>query len=212
MANLLYPVDMSSFVGPDKDAKFRDLIIILQKQMGVQPTGILTNAQYDRLVSAAKDVDGSGVQLLSHKNVSVERDLAFAAGTLAGGDISQFNAIQLICSRQTGTCDQAIASLDLQYLTLSAPITYDYEIKTWTTNTVVAVTQSSRCSVETMTLDAPTQTLTITSTGSCANKSLATYTLIDGSAFSLTFSRNKALQARELVYEPARKFLPHQSQ
>jgi hypothetical protein len=99
MANLLYPVDMSSFVGPDKDAKFRDLIIILQKQMGVQPTGILTNAQYDRLVSAAKDVDGSGIQLLSNKNVSVERDLAFAAGTLAGGDISQFNAIQLICSR-----------------------------------------------------------------------------------------------------------------
>jgi hypothetical protein len=35
MANLLYPVDMSSLNRPDKDAKFRDLIIILQQQMGV---------------------------------------------------------------------------------------------------------------------------------------------------------------------------------
>jgi hypothetical protein len=30
MANLLYPVDMSSLTGPGKDAKFRELIIVLR--------------------------------------------------------------------------------------------------------------------------------------------------------------------------------------
>jgi hypothetical protein len=39
MANLLYPVDMTSFTRPDKDVKFREQIIALQKQMGVPPTG-----------------------------------------------------------------------------------------------------------------------------------------------------------------------------
>src|SRR5262245_42668397 len=42
MADLLYPVDMSSFVRPEMDAKFRELIIGLQKQMGEPATGILT--------------------------------------------------------------------------------------------------------------------------------------------------------------------------
>jgi hypothetical protein len=37
MANLLYPVDMSSFARPETDAKFREQIIALQKQMGVCP-------------------------------------------------------------------------------------------------------------------------------------------------------------------------------
>ena len=34
MANLLYPVDLTSFVRPEKDPKLRELIIALQKQMG----------------------------------------------------------------------------------------------------------------------------------------------------------------------------------
>jgi hypothetical protein len=34
MANLLYPVDMSSLSRPENDTKFRDLIIVLQQQMG----------------------------------------------------------------------------------------------------------------------------------------------------------------------------------
>ena len=42
MANLLYPVDMWSFVGPEQDGKFRDLIKVLQRQMGAAATGILT--------------------------------------------------------------------------------------------------------------------------------------------------------------------------
>ena len=209
MANLLYPVDMSSFVGPDKDAKFRDLIIMLQKQIGVQPTGILTNAQYDRLGSAAKDIDGSGIELMPlKKNVFVEKDIAGAEGTLAGEKIvSPFNAMRLFCSRQTGTCDQAIIYLNLQ-LTLWPPTTTVYVIKTWTADTVIALTHPLCGGVETLTLYVPTNTLTIMSAGSCADKSLATYTLIDGYEFSQTFFRDKALRARGLVYEPARKFLP----
>jgi hypothetical protein len=46
MAKLLYPVDVSSFVGPDKDVKFRSLIMLLQKQMGASATGVLTYGQF----------------------------------------------------------------------------------------------------------------------------------------------------------------------
>ena len=35
MANLLYPVDMASFVRPEQDVKFREQIIAPQKQIGV---------------------------------------------------------------------------------------------------------------------------------------------------------------------------------
>jgi hypothetical protein len=57
MANLLYPVDMSSFSRPDNDPKFRDLIIVLQQQMGAPPTGNLTMDQFGRLEKASRDID-----------------------------------------------------------------------------------------------------------------------------------------------------------
>ena len=44
MANLLYPVDLASFAGPDKDAKFHSQIVELQKEMDVPTTGVLTSA------------------------------------------------------------------------------------------------------------------------------------------------------------------------
>jgi len=37
MATLLYPVDMGSFARPEKDAKFREQVIALQKQFGRLP-------------------------------------------------------------------------------------------------------------------------------------------------------------------------------
>src|SRR6516225_3649768 len=58
MASLLYPVDMPSLNRPDKDAKFRDLIIILQQQMGDPPTGVLTTEQFLKLQEAFRYVDG----------------------------------------------------------------------------------------------------------------------------------------------------------
>ena len=56
MANLLYPVDLASFAGPDKDAKFRSQIVELQKEMGVPTTGVLTSAQFYRLAQAAANM------------------------------------------------------------------------------------------------------------------------------------------------------------
>jgi hypothetical protein len=56
MANLLYPVDLSSFARPEKDARFRDLVRGLQKQMGELATGILTSGQFNRLAEAARDI------------------------------------------------------------------------------------------------------------------------------------------------------------
>ena|SRR5260370_32458913 len=53
MANLLYPVDMTSFSRPEKDAKFREQIIALQKQMGVPATGTLTLDQFGQLARAS---------------------------------------------------------------------------------------------------------------------------------------------------------------
>src|SRR6516162_8504807 len=57
MANLLYPVDMSSFARPETDTKFREQIIALQKQMGTPATGTLTLDEFGRLAEAARDID-----------------------------------------------------------------------------------------------------------------------------------------------------------
>ena len=63
MANLLYPVDMSSFAPPDKDPKFRDLIVVLQQQMEDAPTGVLTLDEFNRLTKASRDIDGDFIGL-----------------------------------------------------------------------------------------------------------------------------------------------------
>jgi hypothetical protein len=70
MAYLLYPVDMSSLVPPDKDSKFRDLIAVLQQQMGDAPTGVLTTDEFARLTDASDNIDGVGLAL-GHKIVTV---------------------------------------------------------------------------------------------------------------------------------------------
>ena len=61
MANLLYPVDMSSLARPETDAKFREQVIALQKQMGVPTTGTLTLDEFGRLAEAARDIDDRSV-------------------------------------------------------------------------------------------------------------------------------------------------------
>jgi hypothetical protein len=61
MANLLYPVDMTSFVRPENDEKFRQQIIMLQKQMGKPATGTLTSDQFGRLAEAARDIDDRSI-------------------------------------------------------------------------------------------------------------------------------------------------------
>jgi hypothetical protein len=61
MANLLYPVDMSSLARPETDAKFREPVIALQKQMGLPATGTLTLDEFGRLAEAARDIDDRSV-------------------------------------------------------------------------------------------------------------------------------------------------------
>src|SRR5262249_22257751 len=61
MANLLYPVDVTSFARPENDARFREQVIALQKQMGAPATGTLTLDEFGRLAEAARDIDDHSV-------------------------------------------------------------------------------------------------------------------------------------------------------
>jgi|SRR6185312_2778412 len=63
MAALLYPVELSSFVRPEKDPKFRQLVVALQNQMEEKATGILTYGQFNRLHDAAHSIDEREVTL-----------------------------------------------------------------------------------------------------------------------------------------------------
>jgi hypothetical protein len=75
MANLLYPVNLSSFSAPDNDKQFSDLIKQLQKQMGVPDTGILTSDQFSRLAEASRDIDAPQIFVPPGKIVSMEGNL-----------------------------------------------------------------------------------------------------------------------------------------
>ena len=57
MADLLYPVDLSVLDRPEKDSRFRQQIMALQKQMGVPATGLLTIEQFGRLEKAARELE-----------------------------------------------------------------------------------------------------------------------------------------------------------
>jgi hypothetical protein len=83
MANLLYPVDLTSFEKPEKDTKFREMIMTLQKQMGEPSTGILTSGQFNRLAKAAKDIEDRPVSVGIGKLVyrSDDGNLVEAVGT-----------------------------------------------------------------------------------------------------------------------------------
>ena len=81
MANLLYPVDMGSFARPEMDAKFREQIIALQKQMGVPATGTLTLDEFGRLAEAARDIDDRPIGTTMKKTVVKNGDSVSATGT-----------------------------------------------------------------------------------------------------------------------------------
>ena len=139
MASLLYPVDVSSLNGPDKDAKFRNLIIVLQQQMGVSPTGVLTTEQFLKLEEASRYVEGDLIGFEWTKHVIVDKDLASASGTGitdaspcsgrvgAGCDVGQpINFVRIFCFRARGICERWVASFDLkeQFLPPDRPSTW----------------------------------------------------------------------------------------
>jgi hypothetical protein len=87
MANLLYPVDMGSFARPETDAKFREQVVALQKQMGAPATGNLTTDEFGRLVEAARDMDDRPIGTTTKKIIVKNGDFVSATGTGGTDDI-----------------------------------------------------------------------------------------------------------------------------
>jgi hypothetical protein len=213
MANLLYPVDMSSFIGPDKDAKFRSLIILLQKQMGVPATGVLTPDQFSILAEASRDVDDRPVILPFEKTIFGNRDgsvlWATGTGTMKGFPI---NKTSILCSKSPKTCQLTTAILNNQVLMVDD--LKSYEIKTWASDRVTAIAEYL-CATETLTVDVRTQSATII-TVETRNLPLcidlvdkpSTWTLVDGMPIAQKISEDRINRARTLVYAPARKLMP----
>jgi hypothetical protein len=215
MANLLYPVDMSSFVRPERDAKFRELVFGLQKQMGEPPTGILTSGQFDRLAEAARDIDDRGVGLSPGKIVyrSDDGNLVAAVGTGAMDAIANpVNITRITCLRADGTCEMSSAELDLKYGMLSFGSPAIYEIKTWRPSRVTAIREHP-CGTASMTIDIDTKAATIASVPHadlpfCSKEPPSIWTLVDGFPVAWKIHQDRVNKARALVYEPARRLVP----
>ena len=133
MANLLYPVDMASFVRPEQDVKFREQIIALQKQMGAPPTGTLTSDQFDRLAEAARDIDDRPIGTYPGKLVERFKngELVWAVGTGTTDDQANplahpINISRIWCLRSSGTCELSTAEFSPEdsHLYFSTPFAY----------------------------------------------------------------------------------------
>jgi hypothetical protein len=116
MANLLYPVDMSSLVPPDKDPKFHDLITVLQQQMGDPPTGVLTEDEFGRLSEASDNIDGNLIGLPLGKHVSVVDSAAVSAEGAGAweeenGSRPKINFVRIFCFKARGMCEKNTAWL-----------------------------------------------------------------------------------------------------
>jgi hypothetical protein len=164
MANLLYPVDLSSFATPDKDAKFRDLIVVLQKQMGEQATGVLTSDQFDRLSHASHDIDARLVTPSPPKFVTMKKDdFVIAFGTGAADDlVFPINEVHIYCWKHDELCEYREASIDLKTNLLGLNDAIYYDIKTWTPNRVTAIREHP-CGTAFMTIDVKAEDVTVTS-------------------------------------------------
>jgi hypothetical protein len=215
MGNLLYPVDMSSFVGPEQDGKFRDLIMALQKQMGAPVTGVLTFDQFSLLEEAARDIDERPVMVPNKKNVFVDSASISASGTMDGFRHS-LNMARIFCWKPSNTCEVTIASLSLNEIgpSLFLDVTDTYEIKTWTLDRVVTM-EERPCATITMTVNLKTETVNIVWTprtpgcfGSGPNIETLVETLVDGSDVAWKLHQERMSKARALVYEPAKKLMP----
>src|SRR5262249_30022110 len=145
---------------------------------------------------------------LGAKIVTLAKDGSWvsAHGTLAGDDIAHpINITRIMCLRASGTCDLSSASFDSKtsFLWLDLPITY--EIKVWTSHTIMAVSEVACDGVASMTINVPAKTVAIVETGNC--KTQANFTLVDGFPVTWKIYQAKKNKARELVYEPARKLV-----
>ena len=215
MANLLYPVDMSSFDRPERDAEFRELIIRLQKQMAEPATGILTFRQFDRLAEAARDIDDRPIGLTQAKLIgrSDDGEWVSAVGTGAvDGIANPINVTRILCLRTDGTCEMTSAEFDLKYWMLSFGSPVIYEIKTWRPSRVTAIREHP-CGTATMTIDVDTKAVTVASVphadlAFCSKEPPSILTLVDGFPVAWKIHQEKVNKARALVYEPAQRLVP----
>jgi len=215
MANLLYPVDMSSFVRPERDAKFRELVIGLQKQMGEPATGILTSGQFNRLAEAARDIDDRLIGLTPGKLIGRPDDGEWlsAVGTGAmDGIANPINVTRIFCLRADSTCEMSSAEFDLKYGMLSFGSPAVYEIKTWRPSRVTAIREHP-CGTASMTIDVDTKAVTIASVPHldlpfCTKEPPSIWKLVDGFPVAWKIHQDKVNKARALVYEPARRLIP----
>jgi len=215
MANLLYPVDLSSFARPEKDAKFRNVIILLQEQMGAPQTGILTWGQFDRLAEAAHDIEARPIGLpLKVVVTNNDGNYVSASGTVAGDNLAhKINHTRIECSRSESTCNVVSATIDPNTLFLWLDIPQTYEIRLWNAQTIIAVSEgpcllTSGRVIATMTIDLPAETVTLSDTGSCLDKTPSAYNLIEGFPIAWKSYQEKTNKARVLVYEPAQRLIP----
>jgi hypothetical protein len=189
MANLLYPVDMSSLARPDKDPKFHDLIAVLQQQMGDPPTGVLTTDQFDRLVQASHHIDLELIGLSGTKrHVHMFDKGRFANGNAfldAEGTGSwdnmdarydrPLNVVRIACDQARGLCEQHTAYLKFDWpdwsskrsmhgpdmLSLYLDVGDEYQITSWSSSQVTAESQAP-CFTDLMTVDIkPEQVTTV---------------------------------------------------
>ena len=212
MANLLYPVDMTSFVRPEKDQKFRELIVILQEEMGEATTGVLTYGQFSKLHDAARSIDEMQVYVAPGKSVSrPEGDVVYAKGTGVMDDLANpINVSRVICAKSEGTCEMNGAEFDLKYGMLIAPAPTIFEIKTWTPRRVTAIREHP-CGTALLTVDIEAQDVTITSAPHadlpfCSKEPANIWRLADGFKVAWNLYRDRYHKARDLVYQPTRKF------
>jgi hypothetical protein len=219
MANLLYPVDMSSLVSPDKDTKFRDQIIVLQQQMGVALTGVLTADEFDRLSEASRNVDSQSISL-PPKTVFMLKDqgLVLAGGAKSWDDDAnpnRFYAVRVSCVRASGTCEEYEATYNLDTRVLLLDVAIEYRINTWTSSEVTAQAKGP-CETAFMTIDIGSQQVTtviVPQPGSSTCQGFqppdrtTKWKLMNGLSIGQKLSQDKMSKARMLVYPPARKFM-----
>jgi hypothetical protein len=108
MAVLMYPVDMSSMIGPDKDLRFRELIKGAQRQMGAAPTGMLLQGELDRLEEAARTLRERRAfpplgNIVIRQTTGSEQ--IFAKGTwITEDDAFPVNYSEIACARDSQVC------------------------------------------------------------------------------------------------------------
>jgi hypothetical protein len=204
---------MSSFVGPDKDAKFHDLIMVLQRQMGDPATGTLTSDQFGRLVEASREIDDRPVILPPKKYVLMTKDaVLLAVGTGVMDDLAYpLNSIRIVCVKAASTCDVIDAGFDPKMYSLTLGDT-PYEIKTWTPSRVTAIREHP-CGTASMSIDVQAQAVTIatvphTDFAGCMEDRPTIWTLVDGMPIAWKRYEDRINRARARMYEPARTLIP----